>query len=55
MHREVCRAYGFYFPDLNTSSRGTVIIGTDGKVKWSQARELKDAVDLDEVLAVSVG
>ena len=54
MHREVCRAYGFYFPDLNTPSRGTVIVGADGKVKWSQARELKDAVDLDEVLAVSV-
>lgn len=52
MHREVCRAYGFYFPDLNVSSRGTVVIGADGTVKWSQARELKDAADLDEILAV---
>ena len=55
MHRDVCRAYGFYFPDLNTSSRGTVVIGTDGTVKWVQARELKDAVDLDDVLAVATG
>ena len=53
MHREVCRAYGFYFPDLNTSSRGTVVVGTDGTVKWVQSRELKDAVDLDEVLSVA--
>jgi len=53
MHREVCKAYGFYFPDLNIASRGTVVIGTDGTVKWSQARELKNAMDLDEILAVA--
>ncbi len=53
MHREVCRAYGFFFPDLNVASRGTVVIGTDGIVKWSQARELKDAMDIDEVLAAT--
>lgn len=55
MHRQVCKAYGFYFPDLNTSSRGTVVIGkaADGRgaVKWVQAREIKNAMNLDEVLA----
>lgn len=51
MHRDVCRAYGFYFPDLNVASRGTVIVGKDGKVEWVQARELKNAMNLDEVMA----
>ena len=51
MHREVCKAYGLYWPDLNVSSRGTVIIGADGVVKWSQSREPGSAFDLDEVLA----
>jgi peroxiredoxin len=55
MHRQVCRAYGFYFPALNTPSRGTVVIGKDpsgvGKVKWVQAREIKDAMKSDDVLA----
>ncbi|MCA9294766.1 MAG: redoxin domain-containing protein [Phycisphaerales bacterium] len=55
MHRQVCKAYGFYFPDLNVSSRGTVIISGDpanrGKVKWVQARELPNAMALDDVLA----
>jgi len=51
MHREVCKAYGFYFPDLNVASRGTVIVGKNGKVAWVQARELKNAMNLDEVLA----
>jgi len=53
MHRDVCKAYGFYFPDLNTPSRGTVAVGADGIVKWSQSRELKDAVALDDILAVA--
>ncbi len=55
MHRAVSKAYGLYFPDLNVSSRGTVIIGKDsggkGKVKWVQARELRTAMTNDEVLA----
>lgn len=50
MHRQVCKAYGFYFKDLNVASRGTVVIGRDGKVKWSQARQIKDAMDPAEVL-----
>lgn len=55
MHRNVCRAYGLYWPDLNVSSRGTVVVtrGAGGTpvVKWSQARQPKDAMKWDEVLA----
>lgn len=55
MHRQVCKAYGLYWPDLNVSSRGTVVIGQSadgkGKVKWVQAREPGKAMNFDEVLA----
>lgn len=34
MHREVCKAYGLYFPDANISKRATVLIGKNGKVAW---------------------
>lgn len=55
MHREVCKAYGFYFADLNTASRGTVVIGQSddgvGTVKWVQAREIPEAMEAGEVLA----
>lgn len=51
MHRAVCKAYGIYWPDLNVSGRGTVVIGRDGKVKWSQKREIKDAMKFEDVLA----
>ena len=51
LHREVCKAYGIYWPDLNVSGRGTVIIASDGRVKWSQRREPKDAMNLDEISA----
>lgn len=55
MHRAVSRAYGFYWPDLNISSRGTVLVGKgdDGApvVKWVQAREIKDAMNLDDLMA----
>jgi len=55
MHRAVCKAYGFYWPDLNISSRGTVLVGKgdDGQpvVRWVQAREIKDAMDLGDLLA----
>ena len=50
MHRTVCKAYGFYFPALNVPSRGTVIVSQDGSVKWSQAREIKQAMDIAEVV-----
>jgi mycoredoxin-dependent peroxiredoxin len=55
MHREVCKAYGLYWPDLNCSTRGTIVIGKDasgnGKIKWIQAREPGAAMNFDEVLA----
>ncbi len=51
LHRTVCKAYGLYWPDLNVAWRGTVVVGRDLKVKWSQKREIKDAFKMDEVLA----
>lgn len=54
-HRKVCKAYGLFWADMNTTNRGTVVIGKSpdgrGKVKWSQAREPKNAMNWDEVLA----
>ncbi|HLO39671.1 MAG TPA: redoxin domain-containing protein [Phycisphaerales bacterium] len=54
MHRSVCKAYGLYWADLNISGRGTVVIGHspagECKVKWSQKREIKQAMSFDEVL-----
>lgn len=55
MHREVCRAYGLYWPELNVAHRGTVVIGQSadgqGKVKWAQAREPGRAMNWEDVLA----
>lgn len=55
MHRHVCKAYGLYWPDLNVSSRGTVVIGQDasgeGRVKWVQSREPGKAMNFEEVIA----
>jgi peroxiredoxin len=54
MHRDVCRAYGLYWKDLNVSGRGTVVVGKaadgKGKVKWVQAREPGKAMNWEEVL-----
>lgn len=50
MHRQVCRAYGFYFPALNVASRGTVVIGRDGVVKWVQSREITSPMSVEDVL-----
>ncbi len=55
IHRQVCKALGVYWSDMNVSGRGTVIVGhsMDGKlkVKWSQQREIKAAMKWDEVMA----
>lgn len=51
LHREVCRAYGFFWPELNVSSRGTVIVAPDGAVKWVSAREPGEAIDVEQALA----
>ncbi|MFG0273670.1 MAG: redoxin domain-containing protein [Phycisphaerales bacterium] len=50
MHRQVCRAYGLYWADLNVAQRGTVVIGADGVVKWTEAREPGNAFELDALL-----
>lgn len=55
IHRKVCRAYGLYWPELNVSSRGTVVIGKSadgrGRVKWVQARDPGKAMNWEEVFA----
>ncbi len=51
MHRSVCKGYGLYWPDLNVAWRGTVLISKNRKVVWSQKREIKEAFNLDQVLA----
>jgi len=55
MHRQVCKAYGLYWPEMNVASRGTVIVRRDNAgeplVRWAQAREVGDAMSLDEVLS----
>lgn len=55
MHREVCKAYGFFAEDLNCAARGTVLIAQSddgkGKVKWVQARDIPQAMDIDELVA----
>ncbi len=55
IHRQVCKAYGLFWPDLNVSSRGTVVIAKSadgkGKIKASQGREPGKAMNWEEVLA----
>ncbi len=55
MHRNVCKAYGFYFPDLNTASRGTVVIEKNDSgeptVKFVESRDIPDAMKPDDILA----
>ncbi|MHC4977376.1 MAG: redoxin domain-containing protein [Planctomycetota bacterium] len=54
LHRNVCKAYGFYWPEMNVCSRGTVMINPDGTVAWVQAREVSKALSTDEILAQTV-
>ena len=55
-HRQICRAYGLYWADMNTTHRGTVVIGQSpdgkGKVRFSQSREPKDAMKFGDILAM---
>ncbi|MCB9845176.1 MAG: redoxin domain-containing protein [Phycisphaeraceae bacterium] len=59
MHRDVCRGYGLYWPELNIARRGTVVIRpearsegeTVGVVTWVQGREPGQAMNFDEVLS----
>lgn len=55
MHRNVVKAFGLLWDDLNVSKRATVIVGKDEegtpRVRWIQVREPGEAMDFDEVLA----
>lgn len=55
IHRTLCKGLGIFWPELNVSGRGTVVVTRNeaGKpvVKWSQKREIKNAMNFDEVLA----
>lgn len=55
-HRQVTRALGLYWPDMNTTGRATVVIGRSetgqGKVKWVQTREPSNGMKWEEVVAV---
>lgn len=55
-HREVSRAFGLHWPAMNTTHRGTVIIGQSsdgkGKVTFSQSREPGNAMNFGEILAL---
>ena len=56
MHRQVCKAYGLYWADLNVSQRGTIVIGKSadglGKVTFVQARPPSQAMNWSDVLAL---
>lgn len=53
-HRQVTKAYGLYWPEMNTTRRGTVVIAKSGdgkgKVAWVQVREPGQAMDWEAVL-----
>ncbi|CAN5805295.1 peroxiredoxin [soil metagenome] len=50
IHRTVCKEFGLYWAEMNLAWRGTVVIGRDARVKWSQKREIAQAMRLDEVI-----
>ncbi len=54
MHRQVSKAYGLYWPEMNLCSRGTLIVGGDpsgkGKIRFAQIRLIKEAMDIEEIL-----
>ncbi|MGD9790874.1 MAG: redoxin domain-containing protein [Phycisphaerales bacterium] len=54
LKREVCKAYGLYWADLNVAQRGTAVIGKDasgrGKVKHVEARDPSAAMNWKHVL-----
>lgn len=55
LHRDVCRAYGLYWADMNVANRGTVVIGKSadgvGKVKFVEARPASQAMNWVNVLS----
>ena len=56
MHREVCKAFGLHWADLNVSQRATVRLtkapgGSGGLVKMIEARQPGNAMNWEQVLA----
>lgn len=55
-HRQVTKALGMFWADMNTTQRGTVVIAQDpsgkAKVKWAQARQPGSAMNWEQVLSV---
>ncbi len=54
-HRAVCKSFGIYWPEVNTTRRATVILDKSpdgkGKVKHIEVREPGDAMNFKEILA----
>lgn len=50
MYRQMCKDYGLYWPEMNTSLRATVIIGQDRKVIFTQVRRFDTSMNLNEML-----
>ncbi len=54
--REVSKAYGLFWADLNVSNRGTVVIGKSadgkGRIKFVEARPPGQAVNWESVMAL---
>jgi peroxiredoxin len=53
-HRQVTKALGLYWADMNTTQRGTVVIGKaadgHGKVKFVETRQPGNAMNWEQVL-----
>lgn len=49
--RQVCRACGLWWSELETASRGTLVVGPGRAVLWASAREPSCALDVEEALA----
>lgn len=56
LHRQVVKAYGLHWADLNVANRGTIVIEKNaegrGKVKFAQARQPGNAMDWNSVLSM---
>lgn len=55
-HRQVCKAFGIHWPEMNTTQRATIAIARSsdgaGQVKFSQTRQPGSAMKWEEVVAV---
>lgn len=51
IHREVCKAYGVHWKDMNVSQRATFVIAPDGKIKYANTREPGDQIANEKLLS----